>query len=353
MKVDFVANDRSTVADALQEMLQDAEEVRVAVAYARETAFDELPALVPRRRRGPRVQFLAGVDFQLTDLAAVERLHDPPRSEGKLYWILPGSLRQNFHPKLYLARRADTVRALVGSSNLTGGGLRKNLEANLRIEGAASEPVLRDLVGFHESLWNSSCAVPISPELRSTYERLRNRKLSAERELRREPDFDRANRQFELAVSDAISSFAGSRGNRTWLMITSAENYYLCKKRLIWGDERHGRVSQLQPGDILIFYISKLQHLGMMGLVTEGVFEDRTPFWGDRVYPYRIRFLPLAEPSADVLLPDLVPRLRVFADVDPKHWGQKLQTSQRELPAADAELLRRAILDAASLTRSA
>ena len=60
-----------------------------------------------------------------------------------------GSRQRIFHPKLYYARSAARARLLLGSANLTVGGLRMNIEASVlqEFDSATVAPFLDDLEG--------------------------------------------------------------------------------------------------------------------------------------------------------------------------------------------------------------
>ena len=65
--------------------------------------------------------------------------------------------RGTFHPKVYVARTSDTVRALVGSANLTG-GLVSNVEAAILLEGSPDEPALDDAWRVAQAYWAHEAA---------------------------------------------------------------------------------------------------------------------------------------------------------------------------------------------------
>jgi hypothetical protein len=48
-----------------------------------------------------------------------------------------------FHPKVFLFSNAERARLLIGSNNMTGGGLDTNVEAALRVAGALGNPTIR------------------------------------------------------------------------------------------------------------------------------------------------------------------------------------------------------------------
>jgi hypothetical protein len=69
---------------------------------------------------------------------------------------------RTFHPKLYVVEGRSRARAIVGSGNLTEGGLETNyelaVEANLDITIAADAVILNELRSWFETRWNDSNA---------------------------------------------------------------------------------------------------------------------------------------------------------------------------------------------------
>jgi HKD family nuclease len=76
----------------------------------------------------------------------------------------PGS-GSTYHPKVYLGRHGRNgarVRAFVGSANLTG-GLATNVEVGVILDGKLSEPELRKLWDWGESMWEDTRVEPFAP----------------------------------------------------------------------------------------------------------------------------------------------------------------------------------------------
>jgi len=79
---------------------------------------------------GARIRIITGIDLQGTSLEALTEI---------LSWEVDSHIVRNllsghtFHPKIYLLRRRDCADLIVGSNNLTGGGLFNNYEAAVRI----------------------------------------------------------------------------------------------------------------------------------------------------------------------------------------------------------------------------
>src|SRR5262245_57839089 len=122
------------MADRLTEDLNEAGGLSIAVAYAKESALRtvDLEAWAGGDRR---LRLLAGTDFALTELGVLRRLETRP---GVACRVFHGLSSKNFHPKLYIIDKGDRRIAYVGSSNLTFGGLRGNVEANVRVEAPVS-----------------------------------------------------------------------------------------------------------------------------------------------------------------------------------------------------------------------
>lgn len=346
-EITFLDNDESTVADALNEACREATCARVAVAFAKGSGVAAASALEEVVARGGRVELVAGVDFQLTNLAALERFERPPSAARVYLHPDPGS-RTVFHPKVYLTESLDRSIAIVGSSNLTAGGLAANVEANLLVRGAPDEPLIQSIRSFHGRVWNSGFAFPVTNRFRENYERLQQRRHSVELNLRAEADFTRAQRDLRTAVVEAIALYRTVGERRCWLLITSPENYIRNIEGRIWGDEVKRRIGQARAGDFIYFYITRpLMQLGAMGIVTREPYEDHALHWRDgRIYPFRFGFTLMIRPPSPIPFRPLVPSLDLFGRVDAPKWGQALQASMRPLTPHDCDVLRQALSQA-------
>jgi hypothetical protein len=141
----------------VRETLTEADESLLCVAFANEAGVNLIaPAL---ERAGKRARLLATTVFGGTTAAALTRagalgadvrVLNPPRG--------------TYHPKLYLARRGDVARALVGSANLTSGLLR-NVEVAVALSGNAESTALRQLRDIAEGWWAHPDAVPWTPDV--------------------------------------------------------------------------------------------------------------------------------------------------------------------------------------------
>jgi len=345
--ITLLDNDQRTVRDAVEEACAGAASVRIAVAFAKGSGLAAAPALEKLVARGGGVRVLAGVDFQLTDLDALLRFERPP-SAARVYLHPDASGKAVFHPKVYLFESSEGATALVGSSNLTAGGLAGNVEANLLIRADPNEPVVQHVRAFHARLWNSGLAFQVTPRFRDHYAQLQQKRHEVELSLRAEADFSRAQRELRAAVVEAVTSYRSGAERHCWLLITSPENYIRNIQGRIWGDENRRRIAQVKPGDLIYFYITRpMMVLGAMGVVTRETYEDQPVHWRDgRVYPYRFGFTPMLQPETPVPFRPLVASLDLFGRKADSTWGQRLQASMRSLSPHDCEVLRTALVTA-------
>ncbi|MDQ7840904.1 MAG: phospholipase D-like domain-containing protein [bacterium] len=320
---------------ALETLLDGSESVRIASAFVRQSGVDELRLL---QRPVRRLQVIAGTDFGLTQVEALESLHTPPERECRLYYAPEDVAEGVFHPKLYLGTAGSDFIAVVGSSNLTGPALTRNIELNVALTGSLQDPLVRNLEGFFRRLWQSPGVLPLTREIADAYRVDQGARERLWRQVRHSPEFRRAR---ELVRRTVLKHFAAGTG-RKWLLVTSMNNYFKCLGRQRWGDENYGRINRMQPGDLLLFYIKGVHKLGAAAVATTAVYQSSEATWADREYPYRIDFEVIADPATPIDFKPFIPRLGFLARKDEK-WGTALQTSALELPRADAQLLIEAI----------
>jgi HKD family nuclease len=345
MQIRLIDNDALTFGDALADACADATMVRIAVAFVKGSGLSAAPVLEQMVVRGAEVRLIAGVDFQLTDLTAIERFDRPP-SAARIYLSSQPSGRATFHPKVYLIESKHNAVAIVGSSNFTGGGLVDNLEANILLRSTPDDPVIARVREYHDKLWISDFAAPVTESFRQSYHQLQDRRRAIELALRSEADYERAQRGLRAAVAEAVVKYNAGRRGRCWLLITAPENYIRCIDGRVWGDEDRGRIGQVRTGDLIFFYVkSPAKYLAAMGLVTREPYTDHSVLWSDddRVYPHRFNFDLLLRPPRPVPFQPLVRQLDLFGRADLTNWGVRLQAAMKALTTYDCEILRSAL----------
>lgn len=82
-------------------------------------------------RVGDRASFFVGIRNDITSYQGIAALLEA----GAQVWVVDTATRRRiYHPKLYLGRSAKTAKAVIGSANLTAGGLGLNVEASVRLD---------------------------------------------------------------------------------------------------------------------------------------------------------------------------------------------------------------------------
>jgi hypothetical protein len=119
-----------THAQAVRELFDvpDIKKVTLSIAFVTESGVQQIEAAL--RKNAARVTVYAGIRNDITSHQGLALL----RAIGvKLYTVDTGSRAVIFHPKLYLVRGKTSARFVVGSANLTLGGLNNNIEAGMMI----------------------------------------------------------------------------------------------------------------------------------------------------------------------------------------------------------------------------
>lgn len=120
-----------THAQAVRELFDvpDIKKAILSVAFVSESGVQQIENQL--KAHAAQVTVYAGIRNDITSHQGLALLHN---IGVKLYTVDTGSRNVIFHPKLYLVRGKSTARFVVGSANLTLGGLNNNIEAGLVIE---------------------------------------------------------------------------------------------------------------------------------------------------------------------------------------------------------------------------
>ncbi len=131
----FQAVRDETHRDAIKWVLENRpNEILISVAFARAQGVGlfvkELTEL------SQSVECFVGIRNDITSYQALEVLL---RAGVKLFAVDTGSRNLIFHPKVYLSRQEHGGRAVIGSANMTFGGLLNNIEASTVVELSADD----------------------------------------------------------------------------------------------------------------------------------------------------------------------------------------------------------------------
>ena len=87
---------------------------------------------------GPRVDVFAGIRNDVTSIQGLQALLD---YGVNVHYVDTGARHLTFHPKVYFARAETEARLVLGSANLTLGGLNNNIEASVTLDLELTNPI--------------------------------------------------------------------------------------------------------------------------------------------------------------------------------------------------------------------
>ena len=182
--VRIIDNATRRAGDELTASLEWATEIRIASAFATKAALTKI--LSPMEKmlaRGGSVTVLYGLDCHITDPEVTEQLRQLANSYSTvkqyvhLKWA--DTVNQTFHTKLYIAIGGEQVaQVLIGSSNLTVGGLWRNTEANALLRGSLKDEAIQDACDIFTRIRQEPTFVLPDEQVIADYRRLRSRAAS-------------------------------------------------------------------------------------------------------------------------------------------------------------------------------
>jgi len=194
--VKFIGNTKEKMVDNIRDICGWGENIAIAVAYLKSSGYNSIKNTL----LGKNIRILVGFDFWLTDVEPLRKI----LKEGylcKIYKTPMSDDEKSYHPKIYIAKRKNEVRILIGSSNLTNGGLYSNIEGNILLSGNVDEPVISDVLEFFEEKWKSSLSKNLDNYLLNEYADLKSEYEKHTKQIHSKPSF--------VSKKDNISS----RGN--------------------------------------------------------------------------------------------------------------------------------------------
>lgn len=138
MDIQFVDNQRIKLSEILASTFLESRVAKIAVAFAKYSGYRVIEqSLLKCLDESGEVEFLVGLDFHTTDAQALRSFISLARSfpNFKFYcYSDPSDGIAVYHPKLYLFEMNSALRSIIGSSNLTKGGLSENIEVNVLLD---------------------------------------------------------------------------------------------------------------------------------------------------------------------------------------------------------------------------
>lgn len=121
--------------DEVMDLLAKARKLECVVAFAKASFLKLIgEALTTALQRGLTARFVIGLSMHVTDPKALNFLWTLRNKYGIQFYL--SNSDYTFHPKIYAFQSAEESTVLIGSANLTQGGLAGNYEASAKIKDA-------------------------------------------------------------------------------------------------------------------------------------------------------------------------------------------------------------------------
>ena len=106
---------------------------RAAVAFVKQSGTRHLTEMIADFSKSSNVEIIAGIDHRGTSVEGLKDLLKAVKPDGRVI-IFHNRLPYTFHPKIYLFKSSEAAEVLIGSGNLTEGGLFTNYEASINLK---------------------------------------------------------------------------------------------------------------------------------------------------------------------------------------------------------------------------
>ncbi len=140
MPIQLLSNQDYPIGKIIKQELQDANGVQIAVAFLKYSGIKEIDnSLKQCLDNDGNIELIAGLDFKTTDPESISYFLNLRKQYRKINFYCFGDKNENktdvvFHPKIYLFENEKEKTGIVGSTNLTKGGLMSNFEVNTIIK---------------------------------------------------------------------------------------------------------------------------------------------------------------------------------------------------------------------------
>jgi predicted RNA-binding protein len=151
---------------------------------------------------------------------------------------------------------------------------------------------------------------------------------------------------------------------KTWILTGSLENFAATRDRgfkvIGLKEGRRSFAEQIERGDEIVFYVTKVQAFGGIVRVTGDMYEDRTKIWPGKPgkidpYPWRFETEPVLILGEHAFVPavEIARELEHVRKWPAEHWTLAFQGQLRSVSQADSRLLEERLREAAGVVAPA
>lgn len=156
---------------AISDCLEGASKVLFACAFIKTETIKEIGnILTDVLNQGGHVEGYCGTDFFITQPEALRYLLTIQHKHSQCQFYAFDQNIATFHPKIYVGFNGKVVSCLVGSCNLTHGGVQDNIEASLAVTVERSTSFAKQIIDYFEDIRLNERCKPLEALLIDAYE---------------------------------------------------------------------------------------------------------------------------------------------------------------------------------------
>ena len=187
LRPQFISNNNKEgkkVISSIEDELLACDEFRISVAFITLGGITPLlQTLKELENRGIPGQILTTNYLNFSEPKALDKLNSLKNITLRIFDSEASG--EGFHTKGYIFRKEEIYRIIIGSSNMTGGALKKNYEWNTKIVSTSNGEMTRNIIDEYERLWNSQYSVAYKDfidDYRVRYEIIKHQREIAQKE---------------------------------------------------------------------------------------------------------------------------------------------------------------------------
>ena len=153
MNFNLINNNSKLMLETIKRCLLECEEFLFVVSFIRFSGVQILVDVLKKlEERGIKGKILTSNYMNVTEKKALEKILEFKNIELKYF----DGETQGFHPKTYIFKNKDNTKIILGSSNISFGGLKSNIEWNNEITFSEDDESLQELLNEYDYLWEKS-----------------------------------------------------------------------------------------------------------------------------------------------------------------------------------------------------
>lgn len=166
MPIQILSNLNHPIYKTINSGLENANKTQIATAFLKMSGIRQIEkSLKQSLSNNGQVEIIAGLDFKTTEASAMSYFLDLKEQYQGFNFYCYGDTQQNktsivFHPKIYLFENTKDFVTIIGSSNLTKGGLCSNLEVNTVFQENKPLYYLQAEAIYKQIKWADSVFIP-------------------------------------------------------------------------------------------------------------------------------------------------------------------------------------------------